>query len=265
VGRWGGQAASVRYMATEQLNSCTAIAILSNMQALIHSITQHYDMAKGQGLFPQSATSIVQGKNSGASLDISARVGNMLMFVMSALSLSWRPPGLTMSRGYVHRTTQIMSSSVSGSLESSSEARATLPRSSPMRPIIRSDMAEDPSCDVNCAAISSEDSNRPCCMFNLTRDMRWRSSERAAVRNSCEFLGSTFPYSTAKGRKHSEDCNSRSSRNIRMTQYFRGIQAISFAIHGMSWLGLRTSSRTALTWNHYLRFNMIHQCSILLK
>lgn len=235
------------------------------MQALIHSITQHYDMAKGQGLFPQSATSIVQGKNSGASLDISARVGNMLMFVMSALSLSWRPPGLTMSRGYVHRTTQIMSSSVSGSLESSSEARATLPRSSPMRPIIRSDMAEDPSCDVNCAAISSEDSNRPCCMFNLTRDMRWRSSERAAVRNSCEFLGSTFPYSTAKGRKHSEDCNSRSSRNIRMTQYFRGIQAISFAIHGMSWLGLRTSSRTALTWNHYLRFNMIHQCSILLK
>lgn len=153
-------------------------------------------------------------KNSGASLDISARVGNMLIFVMSALSLSlsWRPPGLTMSRGYVHRTTQIMSSSVSGSLESSSEARATLPRSSPMRLIIRSDMAKDPSYDVNCAAISSEDSNRPCCMFNLTRDMRWRSSERAAVRNSCEYLGSTFPYSTAKGRKHSEDCNSRSSR-----------------------------------------------------
>lgn len=178
-------------------------------------------MAKAQGLFPQSATSIVQGKNSGASLDISARVGNMLIFVMSALSLSlsWRPPGLTMSRRYVNRTTQIMSSSVSGSLESSSEARATLPRSSPMRLIIRSDMAEDPSYDVNCAAISSEDSNRPCCMFNLTRDMRWRSSERAAVRNSCEYLGSTFPYSTAKGRKHSEDCNSRSPRNIRMTQY----------------------------------------------
>lgn len=205
-------------MATEQLNSCTAIAILSNIQALIHSITQHYDMAKRQGLFPQSATGIVQGKNSGASLDSSARVGNMLIFVMSALSLSlslsWRPPGLTMSRRYVNRTTQIqiMSSSVSGSLESSSEARATLPRSSPMRLIIRSDMAEDPSYDVNCAAISSEDSNRPCCMFNLTRDMRWRSSERAAVRNSCEYLGSTFPYSTAKGRKHSEDCNSRSSR-----------------------------------------------------
>lgn len=93
MGRWGagltaaGQAASVRYMATEQLNSCTAIAILSNMQALIHSITQHYDMAKGQGLFPQFATSIVQGKNSGASLDISARVGNMLIY--SYLTAIW--------------------------------------------------------------------------------------------------------------------------------------------------------------------------------
>lgn len=54
-------------------------------------------------------------------------------------------------------------------------------------------------------------------------------------------------------------------QNIQMTQYFRGIQAISFSIHSMSWLGLRTSSRTALTWNHYIRFNMIHQYSILLK
>lgn len=36
-------------------------------------------------------------------------------------------------------------------------------------------------------------------------------------------------------------------QNIRMTQYFRGIQAISFSIHSISWLGLRTSSRTALT------------------
>lgn len=54
-------------------------------------------------------------------------------------------------------------------------------------------------------------------------------------------------------------------QNIRMTQYFRGIQAISFSIHSMSWLGLRASLRTALTWNHYIRFNMTHQYSMLLK
>lgn len=80
-----------------------------------------------------------------------------------------------------------------------------------------------------------------------------------------EIFGIHVPLLYGEGEKALRGLQLEILQNIRMTQYFRGIQAISFAIHGMSWLGLRTSSRTALTWNHYIRFNMIHQCSILLK
>lgn len=80
-----------------------------------------------------------------------------------------------------------------------------------------------------------------------------------------EIFGIHVPLLYGEGEKALRGLQLEILQNIRMTQYFRGIQAISFSIHSMSWLGLRASLRTALTWNHYIRFNMIHQCSILLK